>query len=121
MGVQYVNDSLNNENELLQALVEYTRSYETSKFTGSGKFIAASWANFLNQRSETNANVSGGADLTNEYNEIKADMLAEIAQLDKYIEASDPDPQYSEKWKEFFICEKDILCKLLEKLDEDDC
>ena len=59
MSEKEVEETLDNENELLKAMVEFIHKYPKDHFTGSGKYIAESWANFLTQRSDTNQNVSG--------------------------------------------------------------
>jgi hypothetical protein len=116
MSTKDVVDTLQNEVELLQGMVAYVRCYPNDHFTGSGKVIQKSWADFLYQRSETNRNVSGDGD--DPADDIRADMEAECRQLEAYIAASDKKPVYVEKWRWFLECEKSILEKLLVKLDK---
>jgi hypothetical protein len=111
MSIKEVEETLDNEVELLQATVEFVRNYPNDKFTGSGKFIQESWAIFLTQRSDTNQNVAGAG--TKQPVGIEIDMEAERTQLEAYIAASDYEPVYSEEWREFFECEKRILEHLL--------
>lgn len=111
MSEKDVEETLDNENELLQELVKFIHSYNKDHFTKAGKFIAESWANFLTQRSDTNQNVTGSG--KKQAVGIKTDMEAECKQLEAYIAASEPEPVYSEEWREFFECEKRILVHLL--------
>lgn len=114
MSIEYVEETLDNENELLRAMVEFINQYPKDEFTGSGRFIAESWAKFLAQRSDTNQNVAGSG--IKPAVSMETDMQAEHRQLEAYIKASDPKPVYSEEWRAFFECEKDILEHLLAKL-----
>ena len=116
MSINEVEETLDNESELLQATVEFVRAYPNDKFTGAGKFIQESWANFLTQRSDTNKNVAGAGKKPSVG--IKTDMEAERVQLEAYIAASDDEPVYSEEWEEFFECEKRILVHLLGMLEK---
>ena len=123
MTTDYVKKTLANENELLRAMEAYVRCYTNENFTGSGKVIQKSWADFLKQRAKTNENIvsdgKGSIDENNkETEEIRKDMEAECAQLEAYIAASFKRPLYSEKWRWFLNCEKNILVKLLRKLDK---
>ena len=107
MSIEEVEQTLDNENELLRAMVAFVRCYPNDHFTGPAKFIQESWAKFLTQRSDTNQNVAAVG--------VKADMAAEHEQLEAYITASVDEPVYSEKWREFFECEKSILEHLIER------
>ena len=114
MSIKYVEETLDNENELLRAMVAFVRCYPKDHFTGSGRFIAESWARFLTQRSDTNKNVAGSG--IKPAVSIETDMKAEHAQLEDYIKASHPEPVYSEEWCAFLKCEQEILEHLLAKL-----
>lgn len=123
MTTDYVKKTLANENELLRAMEAYVRCYTNDNFTGSGKVIQASWADFLKQRAKTNENVARDGktpigENKKETEEIRKDMEAERKQLEAYIAASDKKPVYSEKWCWFLKCEKKILVNLLGKLDK---
>lgn len=111
MSIKDVEESLDNEVELLQATVKFVRNYPNAHFTGAGRFIQESWANFLTQRSDTNQNVAGAGKKPPVG--MEKDMEAERTQLEAYIAASDDEPVYSEEWREFFECEKRILDHLL--------
>jgi hypothetical protein len=123
MTTDYVKKTLANENELLRAMEAYVRCYSNENFTGSGKVIQKSWADFLKQRAKTNENIvcdrkKSIKESNKETKEIREDMEAECAQLEAYIAASVKRPLYSEKWNWFLNCEKKILANLLGKLDQ---
>ena len=101
MTIKEVEDTLDNESELLQKMVEFVRGYDNDHFTGSARYIQESWAKFLTQRADTNLTVNRIG--------VAGDMAAEHKQLTAYINASVKKPQYSEKWREFFECEQSIL------------
>ena len=87
MSIQDVEDTLENENELLRAMVAFVRYYPNDHFTGSGKTIQKSWADFLLQRSDTNQNVAGVG--KKQTVGLEKDMEAERTQLEAYIAVSD--------------------------------
>lgn len=107
MTIKDVQDTLETESALLKDVAKFVRNYPNADFNGSARFIQESWALFLEQRSRTNQNVAAAG--------LVDDMQAEREQLEAYIGASDPAPAYSEKWKEFFQCEANILDHLMEK------
>jgi len=111
MTTKEVRETLQNEMELLEPMAQFVRRFDSGHFTGQAKFIRDSWANFLEQRYMTNKKVIDAEDL-------KAELESEREQIQSYVEATDPDPEYAEEWRKFFLCEQDILEHLIARCDE---
>ncbi|MDH3380917.1 MAG: hypothetical protein OEQ39_28725, partial [Gammaproteobacteria bacterium] len=92
-------------------MIKCVQEYDGSHFTNQGKFIQNSWERFLNDRRTTNSTL-----LESDAN-IKADLNSERIQVEAYIAQTDPDPNYSETWRKFLVCEKEILDHLIERCD----
>ena len=104
MATQEVRDTLANEIELLDNMIGNVQSFDGSGFTNQGKFIKGSWDRFLSDRRSTNAALLESSDAA-----LKADLEEECAQVDLYINQCVGSPNYTESWRKFLCCEKEIL------------
>jgi hypothetical protein len=105
-----VEKTLEDEARLLDDVAAYIRKFPNEDFTGPARFIQESWARFIEQRAATNRKVTNVG--------LVEDMEAEHRQLRAYVEATEKKPLYSEKWREFFLCEQQILEHLMERCDK---
>lgn len=107
-----VRKSLNEENALLDELIATVGRFPKSKMTTSqAKFIHTSWRLFLIERKKTN-----NAQLKLSAGKLKQDFLLEITQLGAFIHCIPRACGYSEKWRKFLECERDISANLWKKL-----
>lgn len=113
MTTQYVIDTLKNENQLLDDLVEFIRAYDVDAFTGSARWISKSWELFLKERYNSNETLTGKL----QQGLLKKDLEEEKAQVDRYSLQNDDPKSYTEQWPKFLKCESDILDHLIKQCD----
>lgn len=103
MTIQILKKTLNDENDLLDEMIKLVSQYPDNKFTDQAKYIKKSWIRFLTERKNTNTAQQKANDT-----DLKNDFLSEIDQLDAYLKVTIPNPDYTEQWKTFLQCERDI-------------
>lgn len=111
MSIKVVKQTLKNENELLDGMIAFIKEYPDKGFTDQAQFIRKSWIRFLTDRRRTNA-----AQQKASAAKLKKDFLLEITQLGAYIHVTDDKPGYTEQWKAFLECERDISAYLYDKV-----
>ena len=104
MTVKEVKQTLANEAELLEHMIEAVKSFDGGEITKQARFIQDSWARFLDDRRKTNVSLVNTGD-----EEAIEDLSQEMQQVERYIEATDKAAEYTETWEKFLTCERDIL------------
>ena len=112
MTTRVLKKSLKDENELLTAMIKLLEKSASRKFTGHSEFIRKSWIRFLKDRKKTNTEQQKASNT-----ELKKDFLREIAQLGAYIHVTAA-TGYTERWKKFLECERDISGRLYCEIDK---
>lgn len=110
MTAKEVKQTLTNEAELLEHLIEAVNKFDGSEFTNQAQFIKDSWARFLGDRCQTNRALAKVDDL-----ELVVDLTEEKCQVEQYVKATDSTAAYTETWKKFLTCERDILQNLVDR------
>ena len=104
MTAKEVKQTLVDEAELLEHMIDAVKKFDGSEFTKQAQFIKDSWARFLDDRRQTNMSLAKADD-----DEVAKDLSQEMRQVEQYIKATDPTAGYTETWEKFLTCERDIL------------
>ena len=109
MAVKEVKKTLANEVQLLDRMIGCVQGVDASTFTKPAQYIGKSWVRFLGERRDTNVSLQGLGK-----RDLVKDLEAELAQVNAYIDVtSKKKAGYTEHWREFLECERDILKHLL--------
>lgn len=109
MAVNDVKKTLANEVQLLDRMIGCVQGVDASTFTKPAQYIGKSWVRFLGERRDTNVSLQGLGK-----RDLVKDLEAELAQVNAYIDVTaKKKAEYTEHWREFLECERDILEHLL--------
>jgi hypothetical protein len=109
MAVKDVKNTLGNEVEMLDRMIGCVQCVDSRAFTKQAQYIQKSWGRFLGERRDTSVSLQGLGK-----KDLVKDLEAELAQVNAYIDVtSKKKAGYTEHWREFLECERDILKYLL--------
>ena len=113
MTADVVRETLKNEAELLGRMIESVKSVDSSGYTRQAQIIQNSWARFLGERKYSNEHLSKTDD-----KDLLSDLKNELSQVERYIEVTRTNPDFTEDWEAFVKCERDILVPLISKIND---
>lgn len=112
MSSNEVKTTLQNESDVLGAMIAAAKSFEGKGFTNQATVIQGSWVRFLGERRDAAIALSKMSD-----EDLHDNLLNELAQVKAYVEATHAEKDYTEDWRTFLECELDILRHLVRRCD----